>query len=177
METREQFGPLVVDYSQVQTKINMKYDTWHKEILSRFGKIGVLCYVTWGSVTSREGEWRLNFRSICHGPRESFLFVISLKITITFSVKNSWNVSMFYPKNETPCRADAGREHGRFPDWDQQSTYRPGVLLPGHVKHGWSSAVCHVRAAVKEKYETVAGARGGEKFWRAYHVIGVLPQK
>jgi dynein heavy chain 1 len=37
METREQFGPLVVDYSQVQTKINMKYDTWHKEILSRFG--------------------------------------------------------------------------------------------------------------------------------------------
>ena len=47
METREQFGPIVVDYSQVQTKINMKYDTWHKEILSKFGKINMnFIYVT-----------------------------------------------------------------------------------------------------------------------------------
>lgn len=34
--TRAVFGNLVVDYGQVQGKINMKYDAWHKELLSQF---------------------------------------------------------------------------------------------------------------------------------------------
>ncbi|XP_071963522.1 cytoplasmic dynein 1 heavy chain 1-like [Antedon mediterranea] len=36
-ESRKEFGPIVVDYGKVQSKVNMKYDTWHKEILSKFG--------------------------------------------------------------------------------------------------------------------------------------------
>ncbi|XP_022096690.1 cytoplasmic dynein 1 heavy chain 1-like isoform X2 [Acanthaster planci] len=40
-ETRKEFGPIVVDYGKVQSKVNMKYDSWHKEILSKFGnKLG-----------------------------------------------------------------------------------------------------------------------------------------
>ncbi|XP_074612492.1 cytoplasmic dynein 1 heavy chain 1-like isoform X2 [Acropora palmata] len=35
-ETQKVFGPIVIDYHQVQSKVNMKYDTWHKEILSKF---------------------------------------------------------------------------------------------------------------------------------------------
>ncbi|GAM24388.1 hypothetical protein SAMD00019534_075630 [Acytostelium subglobosum LB1] len=31
------FGPLVVDYAQVQSSVSNKYDFWHKDILSHFG--------------------------------------------------------------------------------------------------------------------------------------------
>lgn len=36
-ETLKHFGPIVIDYNKVQTKVTMKYDSWHKEILSKFG--------------------------------------------------------------------------------------------------------------------------------------------
>lgn len=40
-ETEIHFGPIVIDYKAVQTKVNHKYDQWHKEILTRFGtKLG-----------------------------------------------------------------------------------------------------------------------------------------
>lgn len=36
-ETEKTFGPIVIDYRLVQTKINNKYDYWHKQILNRYG--------------------------------------------------------------------------------------------------------------------------------------------
>ncbi|CAM9594499.1 unnamed protein product [Lampetra planeri] len=36
-ETHKEFGPVVVDYGKVQAKVNLKYDSWHKEVLSKFG--------------------------------------------------------------------------------------------------------------------------------------------
>ncbi|ORX61965.1 dynein heavy chain [Hesseltinella vesiculosa] len=38
-ETEQSFGPLVVDYEQVQSKVNQKYDQWQKEILNKFGSM------------------------------------------------------------------------------------------------------------------------------------------
>ncbi|XP_063040383.1 cytoplasmic dynein 1 heavy chain 1 isoform X1 [Engraulis encrasicolus] len=38
-ETRKEFGPVVIDYGKVQSKVNLKYDSWHKEVLSRFGQM------------------------------------------------------------------------------------------------------------------------------------------
>ncbi|KRX27972.1 Dynein heavy chain, cytoplasmic [Trichinella nelsoni] len=38
-ETRKQFGVIVVDFARVQSKVSLKYDSWHKEILQRFGTI------------------------------------------------------------------------------------------------------------------------------------------
>ncbi|EFA77050.1 cytoplasmic dynein heavy chain [Heterostelium album PN500] len=35
--TQKEFGPLVIDYGQVQASVNNKYDFWHKDILSHFG--------------------------------------------------------------------------------------------------------------------------------------------
>lgn len=35
-ETQKSFGSIVIDYSLVQTKINNKYDSWHKEIMTQF---------------------------------------------------------------------------------------------------------------------------------------------
>ncbi|KAJ3176317.1 hypothetical protein HDU87_005359 [Geranomyces variabilis] len=40
-ETEKSFGQLIVDYKQVQSKVNAKYDQWQREILNRFGvKLG-----------------------------------------------------------------------------------------------------------------------------------------
>ncbi|KAI9031438.1 dynein heavy chain [Hyaloraphidium curvatum] len=40
-ETERSFGCILVDYEQVQSKVNAKYDQWQREILNRFGvKLG-----------------------------------------------------------------------------------------------------------------------------------------
>ncbi|SCV72617.1 BQ2448_4154 [Microbotryum intermedium] len=40
-ETQRSFGVAVIDYEQVQSKVNAKYDTWQRDILGRFGsKLG-----------------------------------------------------------------------------------------------------------------------------------------
>lgn len=36
-ETNRRFGPIIIDFERVQTKVNFKYDSLHKEVLSRFG--------------------------------------------------------------------------------------------------------------------------------------------
>lgn len=40
-DTQRSFGVIVIDYEQVQTRVNAKYDSWQRDILSRFGvKLG-----------------------------------------------------------------------------------------------------------------------------------------
>lgn len=40
-ETQKSFGVCVIDYEQVQSRVNAKYDSWQRDILSRFGaKLG-----------------------------------------------------------------------------------------------------------------------------------------
>eukprot|EP00919_Chromeraceae_sp_WS-2016_P001806 GHVR01004377.1.p1 GENE.GHVR01004377.1~~GHVR01004377.1.p1 ORF type:complete len:4168 (-),score=965.61 GHVR01004377.1:131-12634(-) len=36
-DTQRKFGPIVVDYSQVQARLSNKYDAWHKDTLNAFG--------------------------------------------------------------------------------------------------------------------------------------------
>ena len=38
-ETRKEFGPVVIDYGKVQSKVTLKYDSWHKEVLGKFGTL------------------------------------------------------------------------------------------------------------------------------------------
>ncbi|XP_050702243.1 dynein heavy chain, cytoplasmic-like isoform X2 [Eriocheir sinensis] len=38
-DTRRNFGPIVVDYTKVQSKVSLKYDSWHKDVLSKFGQL------------------------------------------------------------------------------------------------------------------------------------------
>ncbi len=33
------FGPVVIHYGKVQQKVMLKYDSWHREIVSRFGSL------------------------------------------------------------------------------------------------------------------------------------------
>jgi hypothetical protein len=40
-ETQKSFGVCVIEYEQVQARVNAKYDAWQRDILSRFGvKLG-----------------------------------------------------------------------------------------------------------------------------------------
>ena len=40
-ETQKSFGVCIIDYEQVQARVNAKYDAWQRDILSRFGvKLG-----------------------------------------------------------------------------------------------------------------------------------------
>ena len=36
-DTVKVFGPVEIHYGKVQQKVTLKYDSWHREILSRFG--------------------------------------------------------------------------------------------------------------------------------------------
>ena len=36
-ETAKEFGPVVINFAQVQTKVNLKYDSLHSDVLKRFG--------------------------------------------------------------------------------------------------------------------------------------------
>ncbi|KAK6191509.1 hypothetical protein SNE40_003176 [Patella caerulea] len=38
-ETQKEIGPVVVQFSKVQSKVSLKYDSWHKEVLSKFGSM------------------------------------------------------------------------------------------------------------------------------------------
>lgn len=38
-DTRREFGPVVIDFAKVQSKVSLKYDSWHKETLSKFGTL------------------------------------------------------------------------------------------------------------------------------------------
>ncbi|KAI4467240.1 dynein heavy chain [Holotrichia oblita] len=38
-DTRREFGPVIIDFTKVQSKVSLKYDSWHKETLSKFGSL------------------------------------------------------------------------------------------------------------------------------------------
>ena len=38
-DTKKEFGPVVIDYGKVQSKVSLKYDSWHKDALGKFGNM------------------------------------------------------------------------------------------------------------------------------------------
>ncbi|XP_044746185.1 dynein heavy chain, cytoplasmic isoform X2 [Coccinella septempunctata] len=38
-DTRREFGPVVIDFAKVQSKVSLKYDSWHKDTLGKFGTL------------------------------------------------------------------------------------------------------------------------------------------
>ena len=38
-DVRRCFGPVVIEYGKVQSKVMLKFDNWHKEVLNSFGKL------------------------------------------------------------------------------------------------------------------------------------------
>jgi dynein heavy chain 1 len=38
-ESQKEFGPVTIEFGKVQSKVTLKYDSWHKEVLSKFGNM------------------------------------------------------------------------------------------------------------------------------------------
>ncbi|KIP08567.1 hypothetical protein PHLGIDRAFT_34940 [Phlebiopsis gigantea 11061_1 CR5-6] len=56
-ETQKSFGVCIIDYEQVQARVNAKYDAWQRDILSRFGvKLGNAMKEMHASITKARHE-------------------------------------------------------------------------------------------------------------------------
>ena len=56
-ETKKEFGPVVIDYAKVQSKVSLKYDSWHKDALGKFGALLVTEMVEFiGSIGKARGD-------------------------------------------------------------------------------------------------------------------------
>jgi len=38
-EVRRVFGPIMIEYGKVQSKVSLKYDSWHKDALAKFANL------------------------------------------------------------------------------------------------------------------------------------------
>ena len=38
-EVKRVFGPVVIEYGKVQSKVSLKYDSWHKDALAKFSNL------------------------------------------------------------------------------------------------------------------------------------------
>jgi len=56
-DTERSFGVIVIDYEQVQARVNAKYDSWQRDILSRFGlKLGVAMKDMYASILKARND-------------------------------------------------------------------------------------------------------------------------
>jgi len=56
-ETFKEYGPVKIDYRQVQAKVNNKYDAWHKELLNQFGqRLGAALVAFHANVSDARGK-------------------------------------------------------------------------------------------------------------------------
>lgn len=79
-ETERSFGCILVDYEQVQSKVNAKYDQWQREILNRFGgKLGQAMRDFFQALADARGE--LEQHSTLDGPStaEAVAFVTAVQ--------------------------------------------------------------------------------------------------
>ncbi|KAF9265453.1 dynein heavy chain [Marasmius fiardii PR-910] len=71
-ETQKSFGVVVIDYEQVQARVNAKYDAWQREILVRFGgKLGNVMREMHASILKARNELEHHsIEGIVGGPRK-----------------------------------------------------------------------------------------------------------
>ncbi|KAI8066635.1 dynein heavy chain [Gongronella butleri] len=124
-ETEQSFGPLVVDYEQVQSKVNQKYDQWQKEILNKFGSMLGASMREFHAAVSK-GRFELEQQSIesnSTGEAVTFItFVQDLKRKVS---KWSQDVELFRQGQKT-----LERQRFQFPnDW----------VYVDHVDGEWSA--------------------------------------
>ncbi|CAJ0934299.1 unnamed protein product, partial [Mesorhabditis belari] len=56
-ETQKRIFPVIIDYVKVQSKVTLKYDYWHKEVLQKFGNaLGQEMQTFFGNISKWRGE-------------------------------------------------------------------------------------------------------------------------
>lgn len=65
-QTEKSFGPLIIDYRRVLSKISNKYDSWHNEILGHFGeKFGETLKTFFNNVLNAKNKLeKINFQNL-----------------------------------------------------------------------------------------------------------------
>ena len=58
-------GPVTVEFGKVQSKVSLKYDAWHKEMLVSFGQMMSDQMTTFHAEISRVGEFVSRISSYC----------------------------------------------------------------------------------------------------------------
>ncbi|KAJ3451774.1 dynein heavy chain [Anaeramoeba flamelloides] len=84
-ESTKQLGPIIIDYSQVQSQVSNKYDFWHKEFLQRFSvKLGSQMRLFWKKMNDYRRE--LSKHSL---ESDSTSDIVSFVTQVTSLKKNS----------------------------------------------------------------------------------------
>eukprot|EP01117_Protostelium_nocturnum_P006264 TRINITY_DN2259_c0_g1_i6.p1 TRINITY_DN2259_c0_g1~~TRINITY_DN2259_c0_g1_i6.p1 ORF type:complete len:4259 (-),score=1954.67 TRINITY_DN2259_c0_g1_i6:110-12886(-) len=78
-DTQKVFGPIIIDYAQVQASVNNKYDYWHKDFISNFGsKLNESMKNFNGSIQkAREELEKLSVDSV--SAQEAVIFIIQIQ--------------------------------------------------------------------------------------------------
>lgn len=86
------FGPIIIDYAQVQASVNNKYDYWHKDVISNFGsKLNESMKVFFDKIsTSRKDLERLSVETV--STAEAVGFIIQIQ-ELKKNVK-SWEIEV-----------------------------------------------------------------------------------
>eukprot|EP01094_Clydonella_sp_ATCC50884_P027826 TRINITY_DN8164_c0_g1_i2.p1 TRINITY_DN8164_c0_g1~~TRINITY_DN8164_c0_g1_i2.p1 ORF type:complete len:4596 (+),score=2011.83 TRINITY_DN8164_c0_g1_i2:76-13863(+) len=79
-QTSKEFGPIVIDYKQVQTSISNKYDYWHKEALKWFGtRLGTAMEDLYNNIHSARTELEQNSVTDLESTSKAVGFIISVQ--------------------------------------------------------------------------------------------------
>lgn len=112
-DTSRSFGAAVINYEQVQSKVNAKYDMWQKDILGRFGsKLGVAIRDTHSTILKARRD--LEYHSI-EGSSTSATVAF-----ITFVTDLNKRVNIWTPEIETFSQGQKTLERQRYQfsnDW------------------------------------------------------------
>lgn len=55
-DTSKEIGPVVIDFARIQSKVTLKYDLWHKEVLGKYGSLlGQTMQDFYTSLTNQRG--------------------------------------------------------------------------------------------------------------------------
>lgn len=112
-ETEQAFGPLIIDYEQVQSKVNQKYDQWQKDILNKFGSMLGTSMREFHSSVSK-GRFELEQQSIeGNSTGEAVTFITYVQDLKRKVAKWSQDVELFRQGQKT-----LERQRFQFPnDW------------------------------------------------------------
>ncbi|OAQ30330.1 dynein heavy chain [Linnemannia elongata AG-77] len=112
-ETEQSFGPVVIDYEQVQSKVNAKYDSWQREVLNRFGNmLGTSMKEFHGAVS--KARYDLELHSVdSHSTGEAVTFITFVQDLKRKVAKWENDVDLFRQGQKT-----LERQRYQFPnDW------------------------------------------------------------
>lgn len=105
-DTKNEFGPIRIEFGKVQSKVSLKYDSWHKDVLSKFGNLLGNKMSDFHTSVSKVREYKY----IVHVPvfcfngasEQNFESLKSYNVYQFFSVKRGfgtaidWNVEHFW---------------------------------------------------------------------------------